>query len=161
LLVQEVAKFTNLQHLTLHPWWLHDMHKDGFSALHTTWHALQCLTCLQLDGIQGFQPQLGQLTSLQVLSVGFADASMWPTGLQHLQRLTELPFSVALRISLEDSSSLGGLKNLRSLRLEGEGRGACDPDTLLGVTALQAATLSTVRWGQQQGCSTGWLLTSS
>jgi hypothetical protein len=120
-MLQEVAKFTNLQHLTLGLPWLRT---DAASALSTTLQALQCLTCLQLDGITGTQLQLGQLASLQVLSVGFA-----------------------FQISPEDSSSIGRLTNLRSLKLDGHGYGACDPAALSGVTALQSATLSKVRWG--------------
>lgn len=144
LLLQEVARFTNLQHLTLR---LSCLQADAAPALTTAWQAVQSLTYLQLDGIAGYQLQLGQLTKLQVLSVGFAYASSCPAGLQQLQHLTDLTFCGHFHIRPDDSSSIGRLTNLRSLKLAGQGRGLCNTGALSGVTALQSATFSTVRWG--------------
>jgi hypothetical protein len=65
--VHTVAKLTNLQQLTLR---LTLPQPNEISALSTTLQALQCPTCLELKGMPGAQSNLGQLTKVQVLSVG-------------------------------------------------------------------------------------------
>jgi hypothetical protein len=116
---------------------------------------LQSLTWLELrsmvqDAQEDRQQQyFSQLTNLQVLSLHLQ--CHLPGGLTHLQALTALSLSSCnSRVSIlpDDSSSIGRLTNLRTLRLVAC---ECNPQALSDITSLENLCLRGVRWAAAAG----------